>query len=375
MIKNKSFLIVSALILTAVFSYFFLSKGKQVLCTEITRGTIQDSVTGNVIVLAEQTYHLKSRAHGIVYFVAIEPLNRSIFVEKNQTLIQLDISDLNRSLEKALMEKKHFQQRIETGSILAVQLEIEKKELEAFTKLSNANKISLVDLSRKKNMVERLVIQVEQEKISNNEILINHLIRIEDLNSQIKKMTIRSPISGQFISSNVSTGSLVSLGHNFGTIISNKRLIEASLDEEDFVGLKEGLPAAVSLFSNGNKVLDAKVSRLSPTISSTTGRRLLYLEISDKNQTIHPGASGRVEIIKNRHKDRLLIPRKSLVGSSLFVVRKGKAFIKTVKTGARNLKMVEVIQGLKLNDVVVVETPHLLRDGQSIQPVLTNNIH
>jgi RND family efflux transporter MFP subunit len=375
MIKSKSFLIVTVLILTAIFSYFFLSKGKLVLCTEIIRGTIQDSVTGNVIVLAQQTYHLKSRAHGIVSFVAIEPLSRSIFVEKNQTLIQLDISDLNRSLEKALMEKMHFQQRIETGSILAIQLEIEKKELEAFTKLSNANKISLVDLNRKKNMVERLVIQVEQEKISNNEILINHLIRIEDLNSQIKKMSIKSPISGQFISSNVSTGSLVSLGHNFGTIISNKRLIEASLDEEDFVGLKEGLPAAVSLFSNGNKVLDAKVSRLSPTISSTTGRRLLYLEISDKNLTIHPGASGRVEIIKNRHDNRLLIPRKSLVGTSVFIVRKGKVFIKTVKIGARNLKNVEIIQGLKESDVVVVETPHLLREGQSIQPVLTNNIH
>ena len=375
MIKNKLFIVIPAIILIAIFSFFIGSTGKVVLCTKITKGTIQDSVTGNVLVHAEKKFLLKSNAQGMVSFVAMEPMNRSIFVEKDQTLVQLDISDLNRSLNQALMEQKHFKERIEKGSILAVQLNIEKEELEAITILSNANKISLAELNREQNAVDRLEIQVEQEKLSNNEILSKHLFKIEDLESQIDKMTVRSPISGQLISSNVSSGELVSLGQNLGTIISNKRLIEVSLDEEDFVGIKEGLSAAVSLFSSSKQVLDAKVSRLSPTISSSTGRRLLYLEISDKNQNIHPGASGRVEIVKDKMENRLLLPRRSLIGSSVFVVKEGKAFIRPVQTGARNLKNVEIIKGLSENDIVVVETPHLLRDGQTIQAVLTKKGH
>ena len=375
MIKNKLFIVIPAIILIAIFSFFIGSTGKVVLCTKITKGTIQDSVTGNVLVHAEKKFLLKSNAQGIVSFVAMEPMNRSIFVEKDQTLVQLDISDLNRSLNQALMEQKHFKERIEKGSILAVQLNIEKEELEAITILSNANKISLAELNREQNAVDRLEIQVEQEKLSNNEILSQHLFKIEDLESRIDKMTVRSPISGQLISSNVSSGELVSLGQNLGTIISNKRLIEVSLDEEDFVGIKEGLSAAVSLFSSSKQVLDAKVSRLSPTISSSTGRRLLYLEISDKNQNIHPGASGRVEIVKDKMENRLLLPRRSLIGSSVFVVKEGKAFIRPVQTGARNLKNVEIIKGLSENDIVVVETPHLLRDGQTIQAVLTKKGH
>lgn len=375
MIKNKLFIVIPAIILIAIFSFFIGSTGKVVLCTKITKGTIQDSVTGNVLVHAEKKFLLKSNAQGMVSFVAMEPMNRSIFVEKDQTLVQLDISDLNRSLNQALMEQKHFKERIEKGSILAVQLNIEKEELEAITILSNANKISLAELNREQNAVDRLEIQVEQEKLSNNEILSQHLFKIEDLESQIDKMTVRSPISGQLISSNVSSGELVSLGQNLGTIISNKRLIEVSLDEEDFVGIKEGLSAAVSLFSSSKQVLDAKVSRLSPTISSSTGRRLLYLEISDKNQNIHPGASGRVEIVKDKMENRLLLPRRSLIGSSVFVVKEGKAFIRPVQTGARNLKNVEIIKGLSENDIVVVETPHLLRDGQTIQAVLTKKGH
>ena len=142
MIKNKLFIVIPAIILIAIFSFFIGSTGKVVLCTKITKGTIQDSVTGNVLVHAEKKFLLKSNAQGMVSFVAMEPMNRSIFVEKDQTLVQLDISDLNRSLNQALMEQKHFKERIEKGSILAVQLNIEKEELEAITILSNANKIS-----------------------------------------------------------------------------------------------------------------------------------------------------------------------------------------------------------------------------------------
>jgi RND family efflux transporter MFP subunit len=247
--------------------------------------------------------------------------------------------------------------------------------LNASTALFNAEKITLAELNRKKNIVTRLKIEVEQEKISDSEKLISHSIRIEDLKAQINKMTIRSPINGELISSNVSKGELISLGYNLGTIISNERLIEASLNEEDFVGIKEGLVAAVSLFSTGNQIIEAKVSRLSPTVNASTGRRLLYLDALQSTQIVQPGMSGRVEIIKSKKEDRLLLPGKSLIGNSVFVVREGKAFIRTVKTGGKNLKSVEILEGLKVGDIVVYETPHILNDGQKIKPILTNHIH
>jgi RND family efflux transporter MFP subunit len=375
MIKIKSIVIIGLLLGIAGLSFFIASKGERLLCAKVIMGTMKDSVTGNIQVLAEQTFQLKSHAQGVVTFVAIKPLSKAIQVTKGQILVQLDISDLNRSLKKALMEKRHFEQRIDGGSTFANTLEIEIEELNASTALFNAEKITLAELNRKKNIVTRLRIEVEQEKISDSEKLISHSIRIEDLKAQINKMTIRSPINGELISSNVSSGELISLGHNLGTIISNERLIEASLDEEDFVGIKEGLVAVVSLFSTGNQIIEAKVSRLSPTVNASTGRRLLYLESLQSTQMAQPGMSGRVEIIKSKKEDRLLLPSKSLIGNSVFLVREGKAFIRSVKIGARNLKSVEILEGLKVGDIVVYETPHILNDGQKIKPILTNHIH
>jgi RND family efflux transporter MFP subunit len=225
------------------------------------------------------------------------------------------------------------------------------------------------DLNRKRNQVNRLKTQVEREKITNDEELFELETKIENLLSQIEKMTIRSPLKGQLIESYVSPGNLVSAGQLIGTIISNERVIQASLNEEDFFELKEGLPAAVSLFSLGEEVIEANVSRLSSSVNPESGRRFIYLKMNNNTKLLPTGASGRVEIIKSRKKESLIIPAKALVGNSVFISEDNKAVIKNIKIGAKNFKMVEVLEGLKEGEIVIVETPHLLSDGQRVQPL------
>ena len=373
-VKNLRIFIISCVIITFIFIYFWGEiKGQKVICAELEVGIIRDTVSGNVKVLAGKTYNLKSRVQGIVAHVAMQPLGKNVFVDKNQTVVQFNITDLNRSLNQALMAKSHFSQRIEKGSSLALHLKIEQEDLESLTALLKADKISLVELDRKRNLVERLRTQLEHENISNDEALINHSINIENLRSQIDKMTIISPIKGQLIMSNAYPGDLIFPGHHLATIISSDRIIEASLNEEDFSGLSEGQPAGITLFALGNTIFEANVSRFSTTVNPSTGRRIVYLEIADKTIPLPPGASGRVEIIKSERKDRKLLPRKALIGNSVFVVKNGKVEIREVTIGAKNLEMVEILQGVDAGELVVIETPHLLRDGQSIRPILVEN--
>lgn len=350
--------------------FFFMGKGSNVVCTKLKVGTIRDAVSGNVQVIAEKTYNIKSRIQGVISYAALSPLAKPIFVEQNQSIFQLEINDLNRSLEQALIAKDHFLQRIEKGSSIGIQLDIEEEDLKSLTILYKSDKISFFDLNRKKNLVNRLRTQFEHEKISNKEAILNHNLNIANLESQIKKMTIKSPIKGQLISSHVGNGDMIFPGQHLAVIISNHRLIEASLNEEDFSDIKEGVPAGVTLFSLGNSIYDANVSRISSTVNPSTGRRIAYLEIKDKSVPLPPGASGRVEIIKSIREDRLLLPRKALIGNSVFVVKEGRAKIREVQIGAQNLEMVEIKDGLNTNDIIVIETPHTLHDGERVKPVL-----
>jgi len=365
----KSVFVTLVLIISLALYLLFWNSGQEVRCRMVTKGEIQDSVTGNVHILAEQTHQLKSSLQGIVSTVAKLPLAKSIFVEKNQIIAQLDITDLNRTLKQALTTKDHFIKKIKKGSIHALELEIEQEELNALSKFSEGEHISIADLNRKRNHVNRLKTQVEREKIDNDEKLFDLNTNIENLISQIDKMTIRSPLKGQLIESYVSPGNLVSVGQLIGTIISNERVIQASLNEEDFFGLKEGLPAAVSLFSLGDEVIEANVSRLSSSVNPQSGRRFIYLKMNNTTRLLPTGASGRVEIIKSQKKNSLIIPAKAVIGNSVFVLENNKAIIKNIKIGAKNFQTVEVLDGLKEGEIIIVETPHLLRDGQTVQPV------
>ena len=55
-----------------------------------------------------------------------------------------------------------------------------------------------------------------------------------------------------------------------------------------------------------------------------------------------------------------------MVGDFVVIEKDGVAQFRKVVTGARNLLTIEVIEGLNHGDKVVVETPHILNDGDRI---------
>ena len=91
----------------------------------------------------------------------------------------------------------------------------------------------------------------------------------------------------------------------------------------------------------------------------------------DTEMDLPVGASGRAEIIKNEIENTVIIPRKALLGNSVLVVKNNSVEIVKVKVGAKNLEKVEIIEGLKVGDQVISETPHLFYDQQRVNPRLS----
>ena len=77
----------------------------------VRTGDIRDSVTGNVRVLAEFSYELRSEAQGVAKNVALLPFGKPIDVEANETLVQLDTKELKRSLRQTHLSKENYDKR------------------------------------------------------------------------------------------------------------------------------------------------------------------------------------------------------------------------------------------------------------------------
>ena len=359
---KKTLFLFFLVLLSIVFGMLFVDGFvRDAVVSPVKRGKLNDSVTGNVRVLAEKSFELRSQAQAEAIFSILLPLGKPVEVKTNQLLFEMESIDLNRSLRRVLMSKNAHQKRLDVGSEIAVQLEVEEKDLNGVKELSTeSGGVALLDLEKKENYVLRLRKQLENERIANYETSEILNLEVERLNEELKKGKILSPIDGTLVSSNVKPGGMVFSGQVLGKLISHGRVIEVSLNEENFAGLESGQKASVSLFAFGSKVFEGEVNRIAATIDPATGRRNLFVNL-DSNQSLPVGASGRAEIIKSEKVDALIIPRKALLGDSVLVVKDKLVQIIQVQIGARNLEKVEVLDGLVEGDLVISETPHLFK--------------
>ena len=90
-------------------------------------------------------------------------------------------------------------------------------------------------------------------------------------------------------------------GQVLGEVQSDNRIIEVTLNEEDFAGINEGQKVGVTIFSFGNKIFEGVVSRLTANVDPATGRRKLFVKLTS-NENLPVGSSGRAEIIKREIK-------------------------------------------------------------------------
>ena len=371
-IRPKIYIVVA--LLGAIFMILKFSKDlftREALVSIVKIGDIRDSVSGNVRILAERTFKLRSETQAKLEYAELIPFGKPVLVDKNQTLFSMNTDDLMRNLERTLLSKSSHEKRLKIGSSTSLQLELEEKNLESFKILSkeNSNDISEFELESKINLVERLRRILEIEKTNNEEKTKSLNLEIDRIEHELQKRKIISPIKGTLVSSLVKKGDTIFGGQVLGEVQSNERVVEVTLNEEDFAGIKEGQKVGVTIFSFGNEIFEGVVDRISANVDPVTGRRKLFVNLSE-NETLPVGSSGRAEIIKKEINGATILPRKALLGSSVFAVRYGKVTQVKVEIGAKNLEFVEIIKGLKPRDLVISETPHLFYDGENVSTTI-----
>ena len=89
-----------------------------------------------------------------------------------------------------------------------------------------------------------------------------------------------------------------------------------------------------------------------------------------------PGMLGRAELVIDRHEDALVVPATALVGKKgkvhLFVADGGRAVKRNVQIGIDDGRMVEIIDGIKANESVIISARTSLSDGVLITETTGN---
>lgn len=193
--------------------------------------------------------------------------------------------------------------------------------------------------------------------------------RVGSINHTSSKTRVVAPVSGVVEKKLVDTGDFVNVGDPIVQIISKQKL-RAHLPFPEHIGaqLKPGLKVRLTT-PTSDKTVETVIHELKPMI--TEGSRTVDVIADVVNQEgWQPGASVSGTVILGEQAAALMVPEQSVVlrpaGEVVYVIRNGVAYQAVVKTGLNQDGMVEILEGLKANDTVVVDGAGFLTDKTKV---------
>ncbi len=190
--------------------------------------------------------------------------------------------------------------------------------------------------------------------------------------TQLAKMSLQAPFDGLLGARLVSIGGYVAVGQALVTIVDiNNLLLQYQVPEKYLAQLKVGQPVSIKTNAYPTQHFAGKVSFISPMVDEETRTVLLQATIPNGDHRLRPGLFVKLKQQLGLAKKSLVIPEESLIpaieGEHVFVVEKGKAVTKRIKTGLRHGRWVQVLSGLKASDVVVTAGHQKLKDGAAVK--------
>jgi len=211
--------------------------------------------------------------------------------------------------------------------------------------------------------------QAKDEARNNLEIAASALALAE---ARLRKTELKAPFSGIIGLRAVSVGDYVREGQdlvNLQAIVPLK--VDFRVPETFLKQVRVGQAVEVTLDALPGKTYQGKVFALDPLVDAAGRAIVIRAQVRNQDTSMRPGMFARVTLITRQDRDALVLPEEALVpqGSEQYVFRidSSKAVRVKVDTGQRRDGKVEILSGLKKDDLVVTAGQQKLREGTLVR--------
>lgn len=195
--------------------------------------------------------------------------------------------------------------------------------------------------------------------------------RMAQVRAQIADRTIRAPFEGVLGLRQVSPGSLVSPGTVITTLDDLARVyVDFPMPETQLAQVGPGQAVEGSAAAYPGRAFEGTVATVDARVDPATRAVTVRGEFANADRALRPGMLVQVRV-RRPERQALLVPEIAVVqaGSDSYVYRvvDGKAERADVELGTRTGGQVEVLEGLKPGDRIVVDGTGKLRPGQKVE--------
>ncbi len=197
--------------------------------------------------------------------------------------------------------------------------------------------------------------------------------RLEEMES-FKR--VYAPFSGVITLRNVDVGALVNAGNTLLFRVAQTTTLRTYINvpQTDADSVQRGQSARLSVSNLPGRFFTGTVARTAHSLDPTSRTMLVEVQVPNPNGVLLPGMYAQVELLSARPDPPLLIPGAALVtraeGTQVAIVRPDHTVhFQKIEIGRDFGDRLEVINGLKDGDTIIVNPHDAVREGVTVNPV------
>jgi len=313
---------------------------------ELKQGSIEEFVTATADIFAVKKAALLSQSEGY-YRLAQNPQTGQSFkpgdkVKAGNTIIFLDNPELENNIA---FESKQLN------------LDISQREYDKQKSLYEKGGVTLRELKNAESMYIEARYAYDNARI------------------QLAKLKVSPSFDGIITSIPYYTkGVLVAAGQLMANVMDYSTVYsDVSLPAKELGRIEAGQQVIATQYNMPGDTLQGVVEQVDPALDMQNRSFNAHIVIDNPENKLRPGMYVKLDIVVASKDSSIVIPKDIILskrrGKTVFVIEKNAAQERIITTGLENEQMVEVLNGIKKGDRIVIKGFETLRDRSKVKIV------
>jgi membrane fusion protein (multidrug efflux system) len=192
--------------------------------------------------------------------------------------------------------------------------------------------------------------------------------------ARLDDLTVRAPFAGRLGGRAVSVGAYIAPGTRITTLDDLSRVrLDFSVPENLLATLKPGRVVRAQSAAFGDRTFEGRVTLIDPRVDPVTRTAKLTAEFPNGDEALKPGMFLSIALEVTNKPNAVVVPEEAIVGEGLrhllFVVKDDKTIDRrVVRIGQRQNLTVEILDGVKPGETIVVRGVQRVRPGMTVVP-------
>jgi RND family efflux transporter MFP subunit len=288
-------------------------------------------------------------------------------VKAGDLLAQLTAPELDHQISQAEATLAQTQATLRQNQASMKLAEVTNDRIGTLVKQGWAT-VQLGDTDRLSLEAQQAAVGVAQANIAAQQSTIRMLVQ------QKAYQRVVAPFDGVITQRAIDVGSLVQAGSTFMFTLMHSHVIRTQVfvPQDQAFGLAPGVKAVIRVPEMPDRTFPGEVTRIAEALQQGTRTLLVEIDVPNPDGALTPGIYCTVELHIPRKAPSLLVPADAIIfnrdGLQVAVVEKGVAHIRRVSLARDFGTQVEVRDGVKAGDQVILNPMVDLIDGSRVRP-------